>query len=128
MKKLLLENDEVKIESEDGILIANWKRPLVDLNSAQQVVKHRLECTSFVPFPMLLNIKQLKSITKPARDFLASEKGCEGIIAGAFLINSSIGRILGNFFIRINRPLRPAKIFTDEIEAKKWLSKYIKTP
>ena len=126
MKKLLLENDEVKIELEDGILIADWKRPFADLNSAQQAVKHRLECTNFVPFPMLLNATQMKSITKPARDFLASEEGCEGIIAGAFLINSSFGRMIGNFFIRINRPLRPAKIFTDEIEAKKWLSTYIK--
>lgn len=126
MKKLLLENEEVKIELEDGILIAKWKISFADLNAAQQAVKYRLECTNFALFPMLLNVKPLKKITKPARDFLASEKGCEGIIAGAFLINSSFGSILGNFFIHISRPLRPAKLFTDEIEAKKWLSKYIK--
>lgn len=75
---------------------------------------------------MLLDAKELKNITKPARDFLASEKNCEGIIAGAFLINSSLGRIIGNFIIHINIPLIPTKIFTNEIKAKKWLSKYVK--
>lgn len=126
MKQLLLDNDEVRIELQGGILFAKWKRSLADLNSAQQAVKHRLECTNFASFPLLLDVKELKNITKPARDFLASEKGCEGIIAGAFLINSSIGRIIGNFIIHINRPLIPTKIFTKEVKAKKWLSKYIK--
>ncbi|MES2396738.1 MAG: hypothetical protein V4549_12075 [Bacteroidota bacterium] len=125
MKKFLLENDEVRIELEDGILLAKWKSSFADLNAAQLAVKHRLECTNFIPYPMLLNIKPLKKITKPARDFLASEKGCEGIIAGAFLINSNFGKVIGNFFIQINRPLRPSKLFTDEIKAKKWLIKYV---
>ncbi|MES2285292.1 MAG: hypothetical protein V4547_06345 [Bacteroidota bacterium] len=126
MKKLLLENDEVCIEVEDGILFAKWKKSFADLNAAQQAVKYRLESTNFVPYPILLNVQQLKKITKSARDFLASEKGCEGIIAGAFLINSNFGKLIGNFFIQINKPLRPSKLFTDEVEAKKWLSKYIK--
>ncbi|MDP1744379.1 MAG: hypothetical protein Q8L90_02310 [Bacteroidota bacterium] len=126
MKKLLLENDEVRIELELGILIAKWKNSFVDLNIAQQAVVNRLEATDFIPYPMVIDIKSIKSITKPSRDFLASEKGCQGIIAAAFLIDSSLGRILGNFFIQINKPLRPTKIFTNEIKAKKWLSKYIK--
>lgn len=126
MKNLLLENDEVRIELEDGILFAIWKSTFVDLEIAQQAVAYRLEATDFIPYPMVIDIKSIKSITKPSRDFLASEKGCQGIIAAAFLIDSSLGRILGNFFIQINKPLKPTKIFTNEIKAKKWLSKYVK--
>lgn len=125
MKKLLLENDEVRIDLELGILIAKWKSSFVDLNIAQQAVVNRLEATDFIPYPMVIDIKSIKSITKQSRDFLASEKGCEGIIAAAFLIDSSLGRILGNFFIQINKPLKPTKIFTNEIKAKKWLAKYV---
>jgi hypothetical protein len=126
MKNFLLENDKVRIELEDGILIAKWKCSFIDLNIAQQAVVYRLEATNFIPYPMVIDIKSIKSITKPSRDFLASEKGSEGIIAAAFLINSSLGKILGNFFIQINKPLRPTKIFTNEIKAKKWLAKYVK--
>ncbi|MES2140930.1 MAG: hypothetical protein V4511_14580 [Bacteroidota bacterium] len=125
MKKLLLENDEVRIELEEEILFAIWKSTFVDLNIAQQAVTYRLEATNFVAYPMVINIKSIKSINKPARDFLASEKGSEGIIAAAFLIDSSVGRVLGNFFIKINKPIKPTKVFTDEIKAKKWLLQYV---
>ncbi|MDO9184639.1 MAG: hypothetical protein Q7W13_01410 [Bacteroidia bacterium] len=125
MKNLLLENDEVRIESEDGILFAIWKSSFIDLNIAQQAIVYRLEATRYIPYPTIINIRSVKSINKPARDFLASEKGSEGIIAAAMLIDSSLGRILGNFFIQINKPLKPTKIFTNEIKAKKWLAKYV---
>ncbi len=124
MKKVLLENDEVRIELEDEILFAIWKSTSVDLKIAQQAVTYRLEATNFVAYPMIIDIKSIKSISKSSRDFLASEKGSEGIIAAAFLIDSSLGRVLGNFFIQINKPLKPTKIFTDEIKAKKWLAQY----
>lgn len=124
MKKVLLENDEVRIELEDEILFAIWKSPFVDLEIAEQAITYRLEATNFIPYPMVIDIKSIKNITKPSRDFLASEKGSEGIIAAAILIDSSLGRILGNFFIQINKPLKPTKIFTDEIKAKKWLTQY----
>lgn len=55
---------------------------------------------------------------------MASEAGCEGVIVAALIIDSPIGRVLGNFFISISRPLRPTKIFTDEIKAIKWLKKF----
>lgn len=126
MKKTLLENIDVTIELEDGIVVAKWKNSFVDLNVAKQAVKWRLECTNFTSYPLLSNIKLVKSSTKEARDFLATEKGCEGIIAAAVLIDSPISSMIGNFFIRVSKPLRPTKIFTNEGEAKKWLTKFVK--
>jgi len=126
MKTLLLENEEVLIELEDGIVFAHWKIFHVDINSAQRLVKYRLECTNNGSYPILSNIKSIKNSTKEARDFLASENGCEGIIAAALLVNSHIGSLLANFFIKINKPNRDTRMFTDEIEAKKWLRQYVK--
>lgn len=125
MKKLLLKNDEVTIVLDDGIVIATWESDSVDLEAAQRAVKYRLECTDYQPYPLLSNIKPIKIISKPARDFLASEAGCEGIIAAAILIDSPLGSMIGNFWISISRPLRPTKIFTNEAEAKKWLTQYV---
>lgn len=125
MKKLLLENNEVTIELEEGIVVAKWKNTFVDLTVAQRAVKYRLECTDYTSFPLLSNIKLVKNSTKEARDFLASEIGCEGIIAAAVLIGSPIGSMIGNFFIRISKPLRPTKMFSNEEEAKKWLAQYV---
>jgi len=126
MKRILLENDEVKIELEEGIVIANWKTSFVDINVARRAVKYRLECTNHASYPLLSNIKSIKHGTKEARDFLALEKSCEGIIAAAVLVNSPIGSMIGNFFIKINRPFILTKIFTDELEAKIWLAQFVK--
>lgn len=125
MKKILLENKEVTIELEEGIINALWKSSFVDFDLAQLAVKHRLECTNYVSYPLLSNIILIKNITKEARDFLATEKGCEGIIAAAVLIGSPIGSMIGNFFIRVSKPLRPTKLFTDEAAAKKWLAQFV---
>ncbi len=57
---------------------------------------------------------------------MASEEGCEGVVVAAVLLDSAIGSIIINFFIRVSKPLRPTKIFTNEEEAKKWLSQFVK--
>lgn len=121
MKELLLDNDELKVELENGILIGKWKSASLDLNKAQLAVKYRLECSDNNLYPILSDIQSVKHITKEARDFLASKKGSEGISRCALLTNSPIGAMIGNFFISFNRPLVPIKMFADEDTAKDWL-------
>ena len=126
MKKVLLENESAKFELEEGIIIANWNVSQVDLQIAQKLVAYRIKATEGKTYPMLVNIISVKDSEKEARDFLASEKGCEGIIALALLINSPIGSMIGNFWMRINKPLVPTQLFTNEMQAKKWLAQYVK--
>ncbi|MDO9184636.1 MAG: hypothetical protein Q7W13_01395 [Bacteroidia bacterium] len=126
MKKMLLENEHAKFVIEDGILIGSFKCEFVDLDLANKITGYRLELQNGKNFPILSNIKAVKSSTKSARDFLASEEGCKGVVAAAVLIDSPISSMIGNFFIRVSKPLRPTKIFTNETEAKKWLAQFVK--
>jgi hypothetical protein len=125
MKKIFSENEYAKFEIKEGILIGAFKSAFVDLDTAFKITEKRLELQNGKNYPILSNIKLIKSSTKSARDFMASEDGCKGVIAAAIIIDSPIGRIIGNFFIKISKPLRPTKIFTNENEAKKWLTKYL---
>lgn len=124
MSETLLDNDLVKIQFENNILIGTFKSETVDLELCKHITKTRLEVQNGRSYPLLSNIQAIKTISKPARDFMASEEGCEGVIAAAVLIGSPLGSMIGNFFISISRPLRPTKIFTDETEAKNWLSQF----
>ena len=126
MKKTIFENNKIIFELEDGILLGNWKCDIIDLDVAKEVVKHRVEATEGKKYPLLVDIKNVKTSTKEARDFLASEKGCEGLVASGILIGSSIGSMIGNFFINISRPYIPTQLFSDEAKAKKWLKSQIK--
>jgi hypothetical protein len=111
MKKLLFENNDVKIELDNSIIITTWKISFADLEMAHKAVALRLKYCNSISYPLLSDIKLIKSSTKAARDFLASKKGAEGVTAAAILIDSVIGSMMGNFFIRINKPIVPTKLF-----------------
>lgn len=125
MKRTLLENNEITLELEDGIVNAKFKLEHFDLQSVQKLVADRKKAFNGILYPVIANVISVKSSTKAARDFFASEIGCEGISATAVIINSPVGSIIGNFYIRINKPLRPVKLFTDKIKAKKWLIQFV---
>lgn len=125
MKKTLFDDAYVTIESEKGIVIGIFKTDFVDIKVAEHLVNKRVEITNNKSCALLADIKRVKNVTKEARDFFASEKGCVGIIATALLIDSPLGSMIGNFYINISRPLRPVKIFVDESKAKKWLDQYL---
>ncbi|MES2396743.1 MAG: hypothetical protein V4549_12100 [Bacteroidota bacterium] len=125
MKRTLLENNEITLELEDGIVNAKFKLEHFDLQSVQKLVADRKKAFNGILYPVIANVISVKSSTKAARDFFASETGCEGISATAVIVNSPVGSIIGNFYIRISRPLRPVKLFTDKLKAKKWLVQFI---
>lgn len=124
-KILLSDNEYARIELEDGIVIATWKVTFVDLEIAQKAVTTRQMAFRKNKYPCLIKIHSIKDSTKEARDFLASEQGCEGIIAAAILAESVLENMIANFFIYLNKPLVPTKIFKDETKAKEWLAEFV---
>lgn len=123
--KLLLDNEYCKIERLNGMMIATWKVPFVDLNIAKNVVNSRLSVAEGQNYPFLIRINSIKNSTKEARDYLSSETGGQGIIAAAIFVDSILTNMLATFFIFLNKPKIPAKIFKDEIKAMEWLEKFV---
>ncbi len=121
MQTLLFENDEIKFELENGILIAIWKCSTIDISKIQKTVRSRVEALNGNSYPLLSNIKSIKNSTKEARDYLASKDGCQGISKAAILISSPVSSMIANFFIKASHPIIPTKMFTNEAEAKNWL-------
>ena len=83
--------------------------------------KELKEVTEKKDYPILINMKNTKKISKEARDFLASEKGAERVIAAALIIDSMLTATLANFFLKVNKPVVATRLFTNEEEAVKWL-------
>ena len=123
-KKLLLDNEYGLIELENGIITATWKVTVLDLPTAQEAVRTRLEVVDGKSYPFLINISSIKDSTKEARDFLASSEGTEGIIVGALLITSPLENIMASIYIQFNKPIIPTRIFKNEAKALEWLLKY----
>ena len=126
MKESFLENDTLKCWHEDGILHAAFQVPVLDLAGTKIAVDLRVKVSNATSFPMLVDARKVKSITKESRDYLASDEGTKYLLATGLLLDSTIGRFLGNFFLQINKPKVPLKLFTDETEALNWLGQFKK--
>lgn len=113
-----------KMFIQDGILHFYYKEiENMDLEMAKTCVKDRKEFTKYKSYPCLVDVVMLKSSTKEARDYFAVE-GNEGITANAILVNSTAFKMMANFYIMVNKPKNPTRMFTDKASALEWLSQY----
>jgi len=116
------ENKYCKMWIQDQTLFCIYAPFLeINLEVAKAWVQSRNEFIEGNSFTMLLDISNLKFITREAREFLASEDGNKNIIAGAYIASTRNEKFLWEMFLKINRPPIPSKIFVDKQEALEWL-------
>lgn len=119
------ENKQLSIVLTNGILVGTYLAEAIDLKMAQSVVINRMKLYGEKDYPLLIHMNNVKHVTKDARDYFASKEGCQKIKSCAIITNSIVTRVIANFFLTLNKPLVPTKLFTDEESAKQWLSNYI---
>jgi hypothetical protein len=72
--------------------------------------------------PVLMDIRASLGIEREARAYYSSLRS---ITARALLVGSPVTQVMANFFIRINKPVIPTRLFTSEAEAVAWLKEFI---
>jgi len=69
----------------------------------------------------LIDCRGMSSISREAREYYAGEEASKITKACAILVDSPLTRLIGNFFMRVNRTTYPIKLFTSEKDALIWL-------
>lgn len=75
---------------------------------------------------VLLGGEEFFQVPKETREAVASEKFSTHLAAVALYSNELAMKILGNLYIKINRPEVPTKFFTDRNKAEIWLRSLMK--
>lgn len=118
------ESDYASIWFDDGILCTKFSE---GIELTFQVVKACVDARIFLSrgqaYPVLLDIRGLKSATGSARKYLAS-MGSTLVTADALVIGSPATKTIGNIFIKVDSPPVPTKLFVSEQKAKEWLTQY----
>ncbi|MEO9533600.1 MAG: hypothetical protein ABJF27_09930 [Crocinitomicaceae bacterium] len=70
--------------------------------------------------PLIVDNRKIKSITKEARDHFSIKDRETNVSAIAIIIGSSLSRMIANFYLGINKPKIPVKLFNSEEKAVKW--------
>lgn len=124
-KQNILETKYVEIWIEEGILFCRYADNLnVDLDIVKSIVESRINFSKGISYPVLIDVKGVRSFTKEARDYGGGNEGVRLVKAGAFVVDSALTKMLINLFLLINKPNVPTKLFTDEKEAKEWLQHF----
>ena len=125
-KQNFLANEYVEIWIEDGIIFEVFKPgTTINLEAGKKVVADRLKISNGKTMPLFVDMRQLLSINKETRRYMASQDALHYLSAGAFLVKSTINRMAFNAFRIISKPPIPTKGFTNKEKALNWL-KYVK--
>jgi len=125
MPEKIIVNDFSRTWIENGILYGQFSpNVIIDLEIAKITIEARLNICEGKDYLFLCDMSHVKSVTKEAREYLSTDVGIKGITAGALIIDSTVSRVIGNFFLSINKPKVPAKLFTNKEDAIRWLQQF----
>lgn len=125
LKQLITESADIAIRA-DGIMHVHVKIELdFKLEHSMEIVAARTQLAAGRPFPILYTATTFVIPTSEVRQYVASEDRSELVLADAFVINSLPQRITAKLYRVINRPVRPTRIFENEMDAIEWLKGFV---
>ena len=123
----IVERKTVKIWVDKGIIHYRiLPEAEVTIEDTKGYVEIQKKLTEGIKIPLLADIRGVKSITREARAYLSGEEAAALTFACALIIGSPVSRVIGNFFLGLNKPVYPTRLFTSEEKAIKWLKEFIK--
>lgn len=77
--------------------------------------------------PALKDIRRVNSISVEAREHLSCRETTEQTYcAVALMVASPVSKVIGNFFIGLNKPTHPVRLFSDESSGLEWLKEHLR--
>lgn len=121
VNKEILSTEYCSLKIKQGILMAIYHNDIkIDLDIAKNIVEARLNYQENIILPCLIDITGVVSITREAREYFANE-GNKNISCMGIISKTTLGKLIGNFYLHFNTPLIPAKFFNQKKEAIEWL-------
>lgn len=95
------------------------------LAAAIEGVNARKKIQEGKKYPVLIDTRLMFHVSKEARAYGATKEVSEISSALAILAGTSLATaIVGNFFIKFNKPFVPTKMFKEENSAIEWLNTF----
>lgn len=73
------------------------------------------------PLPLLCDLTNVVKMTQDCRNHFAGPEHAKVFSKCALVVTSPLSKIIGNFFLGANKPLRPTRLFNNKDEGLKWL-------
>jgi hypothetical protein len=112
---------------DDGILHA-WASPGAQENieTARQHLHAVSRLSNGRRLPILVDLRNIRSTDRDARRLYSGHEFAEHVSAAALLVDSAVSRVIGNFYLGLNKTIYPTRLFNNEPDARKWLEQYMR--
>ena len=110
---------------DDGICRTKTK-PMAEIELAD-AIENTIAVTGFYTskkFPLLIDARPIKYMSREARKHFSTNDRETVINSFAVMVKSPLSKVIGNFFMGINKPEVPARLFDKEEDALNWLKKF----
>lgn len=108
---------------QDGTVVLRFRPDsVVTLESARELAAAHVAAARGRKRPTLAFLGGMKAADREGRRLAAGPQIAAVTSRLALVVSDPVSRILGNFFLRVSRPLYPTRIFTDEASARRWLA------
>lgn len=92
---------------------------------ATQVLRIGLQIVEHPPVPTLVLMQEIARVDREARAFFASSEYLSLTSQSALVVGSPVSRVIGNFFVGLNRLKYPCELFDDPELAIAWLRSFL---
>ena len=97
----------------------------VTVAEARENVEAVTKMVDGVHSPVFIDVRTVSTIDRHSRQYFVGDEAGEVTSATALLVDSPISRVIGNFFIGLNRSEWPVRMFSGESEAMVWLEGFL---
>lgn len=112
----------------DGIIeVRHFKGVEMNLQDAIEGVEILKEhyLSEEIKRPLFTDYTEIKSQSRECRAYFASPENSGNFSAVAILTGSSFGMVIANFYMGLNKPAIPTRLFTSEEKAIEWIRQVV---
>ena len=107
---------------DDGILHTEClPNTVMTLEDARESTRISGEMVNHQPLPLLCDLTNVVKMSQDCRTHFSGPEHAKTFSKCALIVTNPVSRMIGNFFLGLNRPLKPTRLFTLKEDALKWL-------
>lgn len=125
MKEVGLRSSKILFRTDGIVEVVFGQNAVIDLDDCYDIMNVYKQELSGKKVPILLVVGNYTNFTAEAKAYGASPEGLEFSIAEAFVYNSLPHKIIGNFYLALNKPSVPTQFFKIKAEAEAWLKTFL---
>lgn len=116
---------EIEKDKEGVVHMRYRPNSSVNLETAIENIQETARIGEGRKVPMVVNLTGVKSVSRDARRYYSGEETAKYVSAVALVAESPVSRVLGNFFLGIEKPPMPTRLFSSEEKAREWLVQFM---